>query len=110
MTALQIATVVFGLVCACIVGWLVALRRLYARLRQAHPTAWASLGQPSAFLRSTAATRRSTLHFLITGRHAQLDDPLLARHGRTALAWLCAVALSGIAAITLACLFPPGAA
>ncbi|WP_133478501.1 hypothetical protein [Cognatilysobacter segetis] len=110
MTALHVATAVFGLACACIAGWFVALRRLFAHLRDAHPAIYAELGQPSAFVRSTPATRRSTLHFLMTGRHTRLGDPRLARHGRMALAWLCAVVLSGGGAIALACLFPPGAA
>lgn len=107
MTRLQIATAVFALLCACVAGWLIALRRLFAHLRDAHPALHAELDWPSALVRNARATQRSMLLVLMTSRHKRLHDPCLARYGRTASAWLAAVVVGGIAAITLACVFPP---
>jgi hypothetical protein len=107
MTSLAVATAVFLLVAACMSGWLLALRRFYARLQDHHPQVYEGLGSPSAFLRNSVAGRTATLRFLFAGRHLRLGDALLAGYGRAALTWLWLTVLTGAPAIVLACLFPP---
>ena len=81
----------FGLMMVMVLTWLFLVHRTLIRLAYWHPETYEELGEPRVF-RSTATSFKelirsnlATFMFIVTRRHASMDDSALSRLSDAAL-------------------------
>ncbi len=71
--------VVFFILFAMAITWLVLLRTLFARLERRHPEEFEEMGKPRVFWNNSAKNSWAMLGFLFRREHRGLGDPALSR-------------------------------
>ena len=100
-----IVAVVFALMFAAIIAWLVSVHLVLRRVQRAHPELYEDMGRPHVILNNTPQNNGPVLSLILGRGYRGLQDPVLERLGdRARIVFFAACVLIvafPVAAVTL---------